>query len=317
MLGEIFLLDLSYAPGAQGPSQMVAKFAALREGSLAAAVRGRIHERELRCFDELLVDTPANTPENYGTWYDPQTAHFLLLQSAVEVDEDVDQVEGLSATDAELVLREMARLHSRWWHDPALSTMDWLPRLDAEARVNNLTALAGMGWDPLCEMMGDGFSDAERALGSGFSDRLQKALSSLAKLPSTLIHGDMRADNLLFSPDHSTVTIVDWQGCGVGPPAFDLAYFMSHSLSVETRREFEDDLLEYYRSALHAAGVSATAEEVRRGYGESLLFGLAVACALPIIGDSDEPRVQSLATTVARRSIEALRDHGQLWTPLA
>lgn len=313
MLGEIFLLDLAYAPGSHGPERIVAKFAALRDGSLAAAVRGRAHERELRCFDELLATTPATTPTNYGTWYDPATAHFLLLQGAVAVDEQVDQIAGLSPDDARLVLREMARLHARWWNDSQIGGLDWLPRLDGDGRIQNMTTLAAHGWEPLCGLMGNKFSPAEQALGAELPDQIEAALRSLASMPSTLIHGDLRADNLLFSPDHRTVTLIDWQGCGTGPPAFDLAYFMSQSLTVESRRQHEDELLEFYRSDLSEAGITVSAEQIRAGYAESMVYGLGIACALPLIGDPTEPRVQSLASTIARRSLDAINDHGQLW----
>ena len=312
MLGEIFLLNVSYAPGEQGPKRVVAKFAALREESLAAALRGRPHERELRCFDELLVDTPVATPTNYGTWYDPATAHFLLLQGAVDVDIEVDQVVGLSPSDAQLVVKEMARLHGRWWNDQRLVGLEWLPRLDGAGRVANLTTLSTLGWKPLCELLGGELSAPEQAIGEQLPERLVDTLRSLASLPATLIHGDMRADNLLFSPDHDQVTLIDWQGCGLGPPSFDLAYFISQSLSVDTRRDIEDDLLDLYRSEVRDAGFDIPAEQVQVGYAESMVYGLAVACAIPVIGDVTQPRVKSLASTVGRRSLVALADHGQL-----
>ena len=85
----------------------------------------------LRCFDELLSDTPVSAPGNYGTWYDPETAHFLLLQSAIDSDHGVDQMEGISIDDSKLVLSETAKLHARWWNDPTLAGRSWLPRLDS------------------------------------------------------------------------------------------------------------------------------------------------------------------------------------------
>lgn len=219
MLGEIFLLGLSYPVGAAGPDRIVAKFAALRDESLASAQRSGSHERELRCFDELLSDTPVSAPVNYGTWYDHETAHFLLLQGAVDADHGVDQVEGISIDDSKLVLSETAKLHARWWDDPTLAGRSWLPRLDSEQRVHNLTSLAAAGWVPLVEALDDAFTDHQRALGAQLPARLEAALRYVASLPSTLIHSDLRADNLLFAPDHSGVTVIDWQGCGVGPPA--------------------------------------------------------------------------------------------------
>lgn len=313
MLGEIFLLELTYADDAIGPRQVVAKFAALRDGSLASAQRGGAHERELRCFDEILSETPVNVPANYGTWYDPDTAHFLLLQGAVEVDPAVDQINGLDIADAKLVLHQVAKLHAHWWDSARLAATEWLPRLDGAGRVHNLTTIATAGWPRLCEALGAELTEHERALGAEFPRRLEAALRSVADQPSTLIHSDLRADNLLFPPDHSTVTLVDWQGCGLGPPAFDLAYFLTQSLTVENRRDHEDELLDFYRAELAAAGVDLTPEQVRAGYAESMLYSLAIGCALPLISDPHEPRVHALASAVTRRSLEALRDHDQLW----
>lgn len=310
MLGEIFVLDLETATG---PRSIVAKFAALREEALTTARQGRTNERELRCYDELLSTTPVRTPACHGTWYDPDTAHFCLLQDLVETDTDVDQVAGLTADQASLVIGELAPLHARWWGEDEALQRDWLPRLDGAGRTGNLHRLVEAGWAPLCDLMGDEFDDAERRLGNRFADRLVDKLGYVASLPSTLIHSDLRADNLLFSPDGSTVSLVDWQGCGVGPPGFDLAYLLSSSLPVDVRREHEDALLEEYRSTLAGHGVDLSADAVRAGYGESMHFGLAIGCALPIISDPGEERVAELARTVTRRSIEALRDYGQLW----
>lgn len=313
MLGEIFVLDLQYVTGASGPGRVVAKFAAMRDGSLDSAKRGGTHERELRCFDELLTDTPVTAPDCYGTYYDPNTAEFLLIQEAVDTDDSVDQIVGLTIEQARMVLREAARLHARWSNEPAITEAAWLPRLDSEQRVHNLTTIADEGWGRLVELLGDELSEDERSLGVGFPVRVGGVLRRLARLPSTLIHSDLRADNLLFSPAGDRVTIVDWQGAGVGPASFDLAYFLSQSLTVEDRRAHEDELLEFYRGELGDAGVETTLDAVREGYSESMHYGLVIACALPLISDPNEPRVKQLASTVARRSIEALRDHDQLW----
>ena len=45
-----------------------------------------------------------------------------------------------------------------------------------------------------------------------------------------LMHGDYRLDNMLFDPDRTRITVVDWQTLGVGLPARDLAYFTATSL---------------------------------------------------------------------------------------
>jgi hypothetical protein len=315
MLGDLVLVRPIYATGASGPRSVVAKFAADREGSLASALRSGSHERELRFYDELAPATPVRVPAFHGAWYDPASARFLLLQEAIDVDPTVDQILGIDIERAALVMVEMARLHATWWHDPLLSTRDWLPRLDAPTRRHNLTTIAASGWAPLCGLVGDAIGDDDRRIGADLPARIDAALVRLAALPSTLLHSDLRADNLLFAPDGDAVVLVDWQGAGVGPPSWDLAYFLTQSLTVEDRRAHEGELMACYLSELRATtGVEADVGTVLRGFGDAMTFGLVVACSLPLVSNPNEPRVRRLATAMATRAIEGIRDHGSPWS---
>lgn len=313
MLGEIFVVSLTYTADATGPAAVICKFAALRDEALASSLRGRTNERELRCYDELLASSEVITPRFYGAWYDPDTAHFLLVQEAIDADTSVDQVAGIEPRLAALVATQAATLHHSRWEDPTLADLEWLPRLDTAMRLTNLTTLAANGWGPLSDLLGDELTDAERGLGVEFPHRLEQALRSLAAMPSTLIHSDLRADNLLFAPGGETVSLIDWQGAGVGPGSFDIAYLIAHSLSVDDRRSHEAGLIDRYLNDLAQAGTTQSHDNFMAGYAVAHHYGLAVACALPLIGDARQPRVKQLAGVMARRSIEALRDHGQLW----
>lgn len=309
MLGEIFLLELETLDPAV-PQQLVAKFAALREGSLASAKRGRNHERELRCYEEYLTQTGVRTPELFGAWYEEASAHFLLLQGAVDADTSVDQVAGLTLAQAELVVDEMAALHAQWWGDAGIAEQDWLPPLDAPQRVENLTALAKMGWAPLMDMVGDQMPHLPTGFGDALPDRIAAALTSLARLPHTLLHSDLRADNLLFDASGREVSIIDWQGCGTGPGVFDLAYFVVQSLTIEDRRQHQAALLQRWVDQLRTRGV--VAEDPTVGFAEAPWYSLAVACAIPVISDPGEARAADLARAMATRTLAALADAGQL-----
>ncbi len=309
MLGEIFLITPTYTHGSKGPSPFVAKFAALREGALASAKRSRSTERELRCYVELLSDTPVSAPKFYGAWFDPDTTHFLLLQEAIDVDESVDQVAGVTIDQARSVLDQAANLHARWWKDPQLAEKSWLPATNGEHRVHNLVTLSRTGLPLLIDMLGDELDDDDLRVFKAHPDHLPHMLDIIAAQPSTLVHSDLRADNLLFSPTGGSVTLVDWQGVGVGPPAFDVAYFFAQSLSVENRRAHEDELFDHYRNALEQQGLTLTAAEVRAGYAETFSYSLTISCALPVISDPNEPRVRELASVIARRSLDAIKDH--------
>jgi hypothetical protein len=316
MLGDLVLVEPSY-DGPPGPARVVAKFAARRDGSLASARRSGSHQRELRFYDELAPCTPVRVPHVYGSWYDADSAEFLVVQEAVDADPSIDQIHGIDVAHAELVLDEVARLHATWWDHPRLATLDWLPRLDGAARRHNLSTITRTGWGPLCELLGDALTPAERALGDELPERVDDVMVRMGQLSPTLIHSDLRADNLLFSPNGTAVTLVDWQGAGIGPAGWDLAYFLSQSLDVETRRANERYLLDHYVAEAQSVRPEIPAEALLAGYGDSMIFGLVVAVSLPLISDPRRARVRALADAMARRAIEALRDHHQLWGPAA
>ena len=67
MLGEIYKVTIQSDTGSQ---EVVAKFSAPRKEALVNAKRGCTHERELRCYVELLNSTPVSIPEIFACWFD-------------------------------------------------------------------------------------------------------------------------------------------------------------------------------------------------------------------------------------------------------
>lgn len=139
--------------------------------------------------------------------------------------------------------------------------------------------------------------------------QIAESLVRLGPLPLTVVHGDLRLDNLLFDHD-GNVVVIDWQGLGSAPPSWDLAYFLTQSLDAETRRSHQDALLDRYVDAMRTHDISATRDELLGGYGDSLWFGLVVACSIGLVGDPTDPRTKLLATTMGRRALDALADGG-------
>jgi len=67
---------------------------------------------------------------------------------------------------------------------------------------------------------------------------------------STLVHGDAKLANFLFSEDHTQVAAVDFQYVGQGAAMRDVAYFVGSCLSGSECERREDELLAMYFSAL-------------------------------------------------------------------
>ena len=80
----------------------------------------------------------------------------------------------------------------------------------------------------------------------------------------TLVHGDAKLANFLFSEDHAQVAAVDFQYVGQGTAMKDVAYFVGSCMSGSACERNEDALLEVYFAALRdclPANVDAEALE--------------------------------------------------------
>ena len=74
----------------------------------------------------------------------------------------------------------------------------------------------------------------------------------------TLVQGDLRLDNLLFTDKNGRAILLDWQTAAVGLPLNDVAYCISTSFrDPNERAEKEEDLVKEYYDLL----------EVHENYG--------------------------------------------------
>mgnify|MGYP003305446110 CR=1 FL=1 len=161
----------------------------------------------------------------------------------------------------------------------------------------------------LLESASMNFLECDDCLADNLADEIDEMLCDLSTSASTLIHSDLRADNLLFNTSGDGVMIVDWQGCSFGPSSFDITYHMIQSLSIDDRRQNETELLNHYINSLESFGHHITTDEVHKLYRNSILYSLSIACAVPLINDVESPRVKELALSMASRTLAALEDH--------
>jgi hypothetical protein len=91
----------------------------------------------------------------------------------------------------------------------------------------------------------------------------------------TLVHGDYRLENFMFD-DPGKLIVLDWQIVHAGGGGQDLAYFISQNLTIEARRELEQDLIRAYFDTLVAGGADYSWERCMRDYRAGLLVGMAI-----------------------------------------
>ena len=300
-----------YAGDAAGaPASLIAKVSPVDPSSRQVGEIFRFYQKETGFYGQLAGRTPVRTARAYGVDYDPATMDFVLLLEDLSPARLGDQVEGLSARDARAAIDVAARLHGAWWRSPELPQMDWLLALNS-AEMKALEPVYQQCWPAVVDFIGDSMSPYMRRAGEALATRVAALMDRACEQPQTLMHGDFRADNMMFEAgvDADPFALVDWQIVMKGPGAFDLAYMLSGSVTVDDRRAWQEDLVARHHAGLVAAGVEGYSAAQAR---DDFRVCGALAWCWPVVAigslDFDNPRGLVLFRAWAERSMALLED---------
>lgn len=289
------------------PPTVVVKLPALDEAAVFTSTMLRMYLREAGFFGELAQHAPVRVPACYYRAVDPDTSHFVLVMEDLGGLRLIDQVTGMSIADAERAVDGLARWHATWWGQAEeLATRGLTVSLGDEIYKAVLPLVFAEGWEKLNAELEVPAAIAEVA--PRWIDAMPRLLDGLAEAPTTMIHGDYRADNLFFEADGS-VAVVDFQIIGTGRAAYDLAYFLTQSLDSVHASSNERALFDRWLAALAAAGVDPGDPGDRwDDYRAAALFCLVY----PVVAwrgmDAGDPRQSDLARTMLERFERAVRE---------
>src|SRR5690606_36991305 len=139
----------------------------------------------------------------YGA-IDEDTAQFVLLIEDMGEKRCVDQVLGMELADAEHAVDELAKWQARFWGQAddivgrglAMSLGD--PIYPAV-----LPLVFTEGWEKVTGAMD--LPASIRSVGEKWVGGFAQLLQEMCAGPTTLAHGDYRADNMLFDDDDTVV----------------------------------------------------------------------------------------------------------------
>jgi hypothetical protein len=235
---------------------------------------------------------------------------FVLLLEDMSPARMPDQVEGLNLDDAGRAIDAAAGLHGAWWGSPELPGMDWLLTLNSP-EMKALEPVYQQCWPAVVDFIGDRMSPYARRAGEALAPRIGALMDLAFEQPRTLMHGDFRADNMMFEAGSSSApfALVDWQIVMQGPAAFDLAYMLSGSLDVETRRAGQGDLIARHHDGLVRAGVG---DYTLSQAHEAFRICAMLAWCWPVVAigslDFDNPRGLALFHAWAERALALFED---------
>lgn len=310
--GSTYRLDVTYRDGADRglPSSFAVKLPSVDPGVRERVALGY---RSEHTFYTRVADTVAvPVPTCHHIDIAGDGAEFVLLMDDLAPAEQGDQLSGCTRDEAVLAARALAGLHGPRWCDPAWDALPGivLGRPDRDG-AQGLADIVGIAVDTTIERIGDRLPDEDVATLRAVAPAIAPWLLAEPTRFSVL-HGDYRLDNLMFAPDRSSVTVVDWQTLAVGLPARDLAYFVATSVEPDARADIEDDALQAYHAELLRHGVTGhDLEECRRDHRLAMLQ-VPLITTLGFAFSAATERGDAMAVAMLTRGCAAIRDHGTL-----
>lgn len=287
------------------PGSVIVKLPALDAAAVFTSTMLRMYVREVRFFTELSSRSPVRVPAGWHAAVDEETSRFVVVMEDMGLMRTVDQVEGMSVTDAERAVDELAAWHATWWRQAdELAGAGVTVSLGDPVYPAVLPLVFGEGWEKVTAELDVPAPILE--VGPRFAAAIPRLLTDLCRAPTTVIHGDFRADNILFAPDASVV-LLDFQLIGTGSGAYDLAYFVTQSVTVDVAAEHERALFERWTAGLRAGGVPA--EDLGRmweDYRTAALFCLVYPVVASRGMDLTDPRQRGLLECMNERFARAV-----------
>jgi Phosphotransferase enzyme family len=272
-----------------GGRSVVVKLASEDALSRATAVRIEAYRREVGFYRSF---GGASVPACQGTAIDAAGEWFTIVLADLSGARVGDQFAGCSPAEAGATLDALAAVQA-----PTLGGVapDWLA-----PRQVSTQALYQALLPAFLERFAGRLEPEHVELCRWFGPRVD-GWAARRPGPIGLVHGDLRADNLLFAG--SGCTIVDWQTVAWGPVLRDVSYLLGGSLPAGERRAHEQRLVGAYARAL---GAGEPWERTWWAYRHESLYGLLMSVVAAMIVGATERGDQMFVTMLGRHATHVL-----------
>ncbi|GAB84902.1 phosphotransferase [Gordonia rubripertincta] len=305
-MADTFKVRLAWdAPGAD-PAGLILKRPAVDSAAAATAASLGAYEREARFYSELAPRTRVRAPRLFGVidHAGAGTPDTVLLEDLTERHRPGDQLREVPIDELDRARHQLALLQAPFWEDAATAELPWLHRR-LGVPIPGILERMQRSWHSVTDTIAADLPADEREC----IDRFVGSAAEWAQLnpgPQTLVHHDLRADNLLFG--EGEIVLIDWQTIGWGSAMFDFAYLVGTSLEVGTRRAHEAELLRRHVADLQELGVDWTesdAQDIYRWAACAVLMMLVP----PISSVKSNPRMftmfRRMLSLGARQALDA------------
>ncbi len=310
--GSVYRVHLNYGEsGVELPDTLIWKTVSGDERTREFLTTLGAYEREARFYGQLASGIEL-APRPYFSDFDSDSGAFCLITEDVSYMRPGDQVEGCTFEEAMAVTQYVARLHSTFWTELPDERLNWAPAFDGgSGYFERMHSVAWRQLERSFDHVPGGLIEAARRI----APRVSEIKTRLSQPPVTLVHGDLRLDNIFLenSSGAGGIKLIDWQAIRLGRGMYDLAYFLSTSVPVDLRATKQDELVSIYLESLSLNGVTGyTLEDCNEDFRWALLDIVTFVGVIGSTLDFQSDRGLELANTIMSRLSHALEDNSAL-----
>jgi len=243
------------------------------------------------------IDFEAPTPR--FARFDPKSfAYLIMMDDMAGKVTFLDERNTLNRAQAEAMVITLARLHGSFYESPELGTAT-LPF----KRWPDWWAAMMHGAPDFPDFCDTGFEGSEKVMPARLFRRraeiwpaTEKSVERHRVLPHTLIHSDVHYKNWYLTADDQ-MGLADWQLTTIGHWSRDFVFATTTALTVDQRRDWQEDLLRLYLDLMAEQGVRDT------GFDDALLnirqqlFTALAFWTITLCPTGDMPAMQPERTT--------------------
>ncbi|MDX2106940.1 MAG: phosphotransferase [Candidatus Melainabacteria bacterium] len=293
-LSRIARFSLEYDKECDAPKSIIVKVQPDKEPFKSVEQLYLAFEREIYFYENVAPKLPNSfaLPRCYFTLYNTKSHPGILVLEDMSYLAAGDQIKGLTFEQVLEATRRIAILHATFW-DKKLKELSWL------AEKNYMMINRYSEFFPFFKEKYQNQIDPESlAIGESIAQSLDELLILAATRPQSLVHCDLRADNLRFGKNE--LVIFDWQLITKALPGFDLGRLLGENSDLT--KDEQTNLVSVWHETLCQFGVSQYSRE-------DALFdyklGLALATHVPVINAAmlkdANPRTEKLVDLMALR----------------
>lgn len=213
-----------------------------------------LYERECFYYHNIQPRVPLRSPQLLYGDFERDTRRVVLVFEDLSYAEFIDQIDGLDAERSCQAIRTIAKLHGHFWNKTDRLYFPFSSLLTHHKLRVMLQAVYLIHIGNLQDSWRDFFSADSYAVLKVFGKKFVDHFGDVARGPVSLTHGDFRLNNLFYLPDDREFIVIDWQLLRIGSPLYDVAYFLSMSVTPEVRRQVEQQALREYHDIVCSMG---------------------------------------------------------------